>query len=226
MQRFGIVLSAVLAVTASAQAADLNWSSPAASPIYSSTPASGWSGFYAGINGGYAWGNSTTNPALPGSPATVNNSGWTIGGQAGYNFDMGGFVLGAEADLQWANIAFSTPAGAAGNFDAVTDVFGTARIRAGIPVGQVMPYATIGGAYGHGTAKITNNQNVVTSQTANHMGWAAGVGLEAQATPNLSFKAEYLYVDLGKQTYAGLPVGNLDISPRFSVVRAGVNYKF
>ncbi|MBF0680415.1 MAG: porin family protein [Devosia sp.] len=226
MKRSAIALSAILALSASAHAADLGWSSaPAASPIYSATPASGWGGFYAGINGGYTWGTTSTNPAIMGA-VDNNSSGWTLGGQLGYNYDMGGFVIGGEADLQWANIAYGAPAGVFGDFKASTDVFGTARIRAGAAFGQVMPYATLGAAFGRGTATLTNNQNVVTSQSANHIGWTAGVGLEAQATPNLSFKAEYLYVDLGKQSYNGLPVGNVEVTQRFSVIRAGVNYKF
>ncbi|MCW5722680.1 MAG: porin family protein [Devosia sp.] len=226
MKRSAIALSAILALSASAQAADLGWSGgAAASPIYSSAPVSNWSGFYAGVNGGYMWGTTTTAPAIAGA-ASNEASGWTLGGQAGYNYDLGGFVVGAEADLQWGNIAHTTAAGALGNFETRIDAFGTARLRAGAAFGQVMPYATLGAAFGRGTAKLTNNQNVVTSQSANHIGWTAGVGLEAQATPNLSFKAEYLYVDLGDQPYNGLPLGNINLTQRFSVIRAGINYKF
>lgn len=226
MKRSALVVSAILALSASAHAADLGWSGgAAASPIYSSAPVSDWSGFYAGINGGHIWGTTSTNPAIGGA-ASNNASGWTLGGQAGYNYDLGGFVLGAEADLQWANLAHTTTAGVLGDFETRIDAFGTARVRAGAAFGQVMPYATLGAAFGRGTAKLTNNQNVVTSQSANHIGWTAGLGLEAQATPNLSFKAEYLYVDLGEQAYNGLPLGNTNVTQRFSVIRAGVNYKF
>ena len=58
--------------------------------------------------------------------------------------------------------------------------------------------------------------------------YTAGVGLEAQATENVSSKAEYLYVDLGTQTYAGplAGLGGIDATQRFSVIRAGINYKF
>ncbi|UXN75311.1 hypothetical protein N8D56_11150 [Devosia sp. A8/3-2] len=52
------------------------------------------------------------------------------------------------------------------------------------------------------------------------------MGLEAAATENITVKAEYLYVDLGTQTYSGLPGGSIDATQRFSVVRAGINYKF
>ncbi|MCS6758428.1 MAG: hypothetical protein MO852_04660 [Candidatus Devosia euplotis] len=47
--------------------------------------------------------------------------------------------------------------------------------------------------------------------------------MEARVTEQISLKAEYLYVDLGTKFYNGLPVGNQDITQRFSVLRAGVN---
>lgn len=222
MRSSATALLALVLVSAPAQAADLGWGDNT-SPIYSPTSAAQWTGFYAGVSGGYGWGTTVNSPALAGGVTDNNAGGWSLGGQAGYNVDMGGFVLGGEADLQWSSIGYREPI-AGGNFEARTDLFGTLRARAGVPVGQVMPYATAGLAYGRGTAQETTG--VVTSQSASHFGWAAGLGLEAQATANLSLKAEYLYVDLGTQSYNGLPVGNRDISQRFSVVRAGINYKF
>lgn len=225
MKRLGIMLSAIVLLSGAAQAADLSWNSTP-STVYSPTPAANWGGFYAGVNGGYGWGT-TTRRAAGGGPETSNNSGgWQLGGQVGYNMDMGGFVIGGEADLQWANIAYSEDLGAAGTFKAGTDFYGTVRGRAGMGFGAVMPYVTGGFAAGRGTASLTNPGGVVTSQSANHIGWTIGAGLEAKASDNISFKAEYLYVDLGTQTYNGLPVGNQDVTQRFSVVRAGLNYKF
>ena len=224
MNRSGIALLAAIALSTSAQAADLGWNGGGgSSPIYSPVSATQWSGFYAGVSGGFGWGTSVNDPALPGGTVDNNSNGWTIGGQVGYNMDMGGFVLGGEADLQWANIGYSEPI-AGGTFTARTDMFGTLRARAGVPIGQVMPYGTVGVAYGRGSA--TEETTISSTQTANHFGWAAGVGLEAQATPNLSLKAEYLYVGLGAQNYNGLAVGNREIGQRFGVIRAGVNYKF
>ncbi|MBJ3786788.1 outer membrane protein [Devosia sediminis] len=221
-----LALSTLLLASANAQAADLNsWGSTPASPIYSPTSVAQWTGFYAGVSGGYAWGTTVNTPVLAGGATDNNASGWTLGGQAGYNMDMGGFVLGGEADLQWANIGYTHTLPGGEKFEAKTDFFGTLRARAGVPIGQVMPYATLGVAYGRGSATV--DTGITSTKTANHFGWTAGVGLEAQATANLSFKAEYLYVDLGAQPYNGLPtVGNRDIGQRFSVVRAGLNYKF
>ena len=103
MKRLGIMLSAITLLTSAAHAADLGWNS-GASPIYTPTPASGWSGFYAGVSGGYGWGTLTREPAGGGAETTNNSGGFVLGGQAGYNLDLGGFVRGPEADLQWSNI--------------------------------------------------------------------------------------------------------------------------
>lgn len=224
MKRLGIMLSATLLLTPVTHAADLGWNS-GASPIYSPTPASGWSGFYAGISGGYGWGSATVKPA-PGARAENNTGGWNLGGQAGYNVDMGGFIVGAEADLQWSNISYSEAIAGVGTFKSGIDFYGTLRGRAGMAFGQVMPYVTAGLVAGRGTASLENGLGVTAAQSATHMGWTAGLGLEAQATENISLKAEYLYVDLGTQTYNGLAIGSVDATQRFSVIRAGVNYKF
>jgi outer membrane immunogenic protein len=230
MKRSGIALLAFVALSTTAYSADLwtNNTSPVNSPAFSSASVAQWTGFYAGVSGGYGWGTTTNSTPVPGGTTSsdINSSGWTLGGHAGYNMDMGGFVLGGEADLQWANIGYSETV-AAGTFTAKTDMFGTLRARAGVPIGQVMPFATLGVAYGRGSASIDTG-GATTSQTANHFGWTAGVGIEAQATANLSIKAEYLYVDLGEQPYnnLGAGLGTRDIGQRFSTVRAGVSYKF
>ncbi|MDB5473264.1 MAG: porin family protein, partial [Devosia sp.] len=225
MKRIGTMLSVTLLLSGMAQAADLGWNS-GTSTIYSATPASGWSGFYAGFNGGYGWGTLTREPASGGAKIRTNSQGWQLGGQAGYNLEMGGFVLGAEADLQWSNIGYTEDIPGIGSFDSRIDFFGTIRGRAGMAFGPVLPYVTAGFAAGRGTASITDPGNVVTSQSANHVGWTVGGGMEAKATENITIKAEYLYVNLGTQTYNGLPVGDTDVTQNFSVIRAGLNYKF
>lgn len=226
MKRLGIALfTFAILLPGAAQAADLGWNN-GTSPVYSPTPAAGWGGFYAGVNGGYGWGTLTRDPAGAGAASTQATGGWQVGGQAGYTLDLGGFVIGAEADLQWSTIGYAEDIAGIGSFKAGVDVFGTLRGRAGFGIGAVLPYVTGGVAAGRGTASVTDAGNVVTSQTATHTGWTVGGGLEAKATDNITFKAEYLYVDLGTQTYNGLPTGNMDVTQRFSVVRAGLNYKF
>lgn len=221
-----LLLGGTLLLAGPATAADLGWGGGSSSTLYSPSSAFNWSGFYAGANAGFGWGTFSREPAGGGPTSEDNSSGWVLGGHAGYNVDFGGFVLGAEADLQWSSLSYDQDLDADGELKASIDAFGTIRGRAGASFGQVMPYVTGGLAYGRGTVSITDPTDITTSQSRNHWGWTAGVGLEAAATENLTLRAEYLYVDLGTQTYATAPGGDIDASHRFSVIRGGVSYKF
>lgn len=164
-----------------------------------------WYGPYVGLNLGYEWGSVTR---LPISPAGI------IGGaQAGYNWRSGQFVLGAETDLQLseANHTFAS-------YQFANPWFGTLRGRAGFTFSNVLFYATAGLAYGEGRLEFAG-----LGETHSDLGWTAGAGIEVGFAPNWSAKAEYLYYDLGNQTYLLSGVSSGFTS---SVVRLGVNYHF
>src|SRR3954467_13415072 len=79
-------------------AADLPRQMPAKAPAY--VPVGyNWTGFYLGINGGYAWGRSHWSPCA-GNP---DPSGGMVGGTAGYNWQAAGspWVFGLVVDLAW-----------------------------------------------------------------------------------------------------------------------------
>ena len=70
-------------------------------------PAYDWSGFYAGINGGWADDHDRRS-----NPAGVLNGGYdgnggTVGGQIGYRKQMNNFVFGVEAQGNWADLTGS-----------------------------------------------------------------------------------------------------------------------
>jgi len=164
-----------------------------------------WFGPYVGLNLGYGWGSVAQ---LPLSPA-----GLIGGAQAGYNWQSGELVLGAETDLQlseanetFASYQFSNP------------WFGTLRGRAGLAFNNVLLYATAGLAYGEGQIDFAG-----LSESHTDLGWSAGAGIEVGFTPNWSAKAEYLYYDLGNQTYLLTGINNGFAS---GLVRFGVNYHF
>src|SRR5262245_47192254 len=66
-----------------------------------------WTGFYIGANGGYGWGTSSwrDDPALGATDLGSHAiRGGMLGGQVGYNAQFSNWVLGIEADLDWASI--------------------------------------------------------------------------------------------------------------------------
>jgi outer membrane immunogenic protein len=113
-----------------------------------------WTGFYAGLNAGGAWGNS--NPALiqpvTGAPFFLTGTtqdppglsprGFIGGGQAGYNWQTGQWVFGGEVDFSGLNAkadATVSPFFTGKGANSVTwssryDWLFTARLRGGYTV--------------------------------------------------------------------------------------------
>jgi len=204
-------------------------------------PAYNWTGFYVGGNIGYGWGHASTDFAFAqdntgGQFDTLNANdsnrlNGVIGGvPAGYNWQMGMFVYGIEADWQttsqrgsdtFASSIFVPDLGFNGNSGSnpVTissseelQWFGTVRGRVGTPIADhFLIYATGGLAYGkidlNGSVTpgnpdpvIQNNHPAVWYDSTIKVGWTIGAGLEGQISGNWTWKFEYLYLDLGKVT--------------------------
>jgi outer membrane immunogenic protein len=217
----GVAALALLATSFSAQAADIP------QPVYKG-PRSvvsyyNWTGFYAGINGGYAWGSSNWDFPVGVSPKP---KGWLAGGTLGYNYQTGSWVWGLEGDFDWADVKDDVACGA---FTCRTKQhwLATARGRVGYAFDRWLPYFTGGGAFGRIQAKSTNP--AAPGDSNNQVGWTVGGGIEYAFVGNWSAKIEYLYVDLGKfncgiSCAVGATTNNVSFTE--NVVRAGFNYKF
>ena len=107
MKRILIASALALATAAPAFAADLP---PAAAPpprapvaYMPAPPAFSWTGFYVGLNAGYAFGQSSWNSPI-GSTGTFDVNGALAGVTLGGNYQIGQFVVGAEGDIDWQNV--------------------------------------------------------------------------------------------------------------------------
>ena len=208
-----------------ATAADLPSRSraPVAAPI-AYAPTFTWTGLYAGVNAGYAFGRFSDNNI--GGRLFKDADGFAGGAQIGYNYQINQLVLGAEADFQAASIEGKpTIAGVGRVSKASIDYFGTVRARVGYAMGQTMIYGTGGWAYAN--AKIDTAPGVLlaglSSDKNTHYGYAVGAGIEHALTNNVTVRGEYMYVDLEKKNYftPGSKAG-----ADFSLVRLGAAYKF
>jgi outer membrane immunogenic protein len=200
---FAATIFAMLTTAGAVNAADF---SPRPYTVPAPLGASSWAGPYLGANVGYQWAWTTNNPTKP--------SGIMGGLQAGYNWQTGQFVFGAEADLQlsaaddmFAPWKFSNP------------WFGTIRGRVGFAMNNVLFYGTLGIALG--TVRIEVPAGVDESNI--HIGWAGGLGMEVGLTSNWSAKAEYIYVDLTDRNYVLTGTAN---GLESNILRLGVNYRF
>jgi outer membrane immunogenic protein len=221
-------LGALAAVTmmSAANAADLPRRHapppPAKAPTYYEAPYS-WTGFYLGINGGAGWGQ--TNWSNSFGTADGDVSGGLVGGTVGFNYQMGGLVVGLEGDIDWSDIRGSTSTGicAGGSCETRNSWLSTARGRIGYAFDRVMPYVTGGAAFGDIKATPAGLGSTTTTKT----GWTVGGGAEFAIAGPWTAKVEYLYVDLGKGScdvgVCGIPT---DVDFKTHLVRAGINFRF
>ena len=234
--------------------------SPLVPPVVA--PRFTFTGFYAGGTIGGAAGSSkyketpsgafvTLAPAAVPNVAAVGTSsaaprGVIGGAEAGYNWQLGHFVLGFETDFSgWdmsANSGVSgrgIPAGA--TFSSTTSVSSswlfTARPRLGFANGNMLAYVTGGLA----VANFNLSQSILLggagptltgASSTTEAGWTAGFGIEYAVTRDWWIKAEYLYVSFPNQSasqvvppfpaFTGTLTGNLT----GSIARAGFDYRF
>jgi outer membrane immunogenic protein len=225
-----LVVASVSSCIASAQAADMaQRSNPQTYYKAPEKTSFDWTGFYAGINGGYGFGRSSwSDPTAGADSGNFNTSGGLVGGQIGYNWQFGSTVLGIETDADWMNLKGSASgvggvcaADGGGSCQTQQSWLGTTRLRAGYAFDRWLPYVTGGVAYGN----IQATQPTGTSSTTN-AGWAAGAGVEYGIDRNWSAKVEYLHVDLGTASFMGSATGasTLSVPVTNELVRAGINY--
>ena len=204
-----------------------------------------WSGPYIGANAGGGFGDGAVEDKDCGF--FCNNDDFhkgfaETGGQIGYNWQFDSTVIGIEGDLNWANLDHEGFGDSSPGKDSLKlDAFASLRARAGLAVGRSLFYLTAGPALGHvnGSMKVYSDYTF-TTQTASWKsnGWdwgmAAGPGLEYLLGPNLSLKAEYLFLDFADKTEDINPQSACGVGERCrlgfpltaQVARLGLNYKF
>ncbi len=257
-----------------AAAASLAAVAAASSAVAQTTTPDTWTGPYIGGNIGGSWGNTSLRASLaPGSgavaippgdvasvlgtPVTTNSStaGFAIGGEAGYNWQSGHWVLGIETDggaldirqsrnhtfpsVLMVNPPTSPPSNATFTISqsVKTDWMWTLRPRVGYAWGPWLAYLT--GGLGVTDARIsaaysnTSGQPPVSfTHSSTRTGGVIGLGGAWMFAPGWSGKLEWLYSDFGNVS-GSIPIGSNNFgvftssgNVRANVLRTGVDYKF
>jgi outer membrane immunogenic protein len=229
----GVALTSALAI--SANAADLYGG-------YKDVPyaAVNWTGFYVGVNVGGAWGAESDQLACNnlncGPFGGLSPSGAFGGVQIGYNrqglFGIAPLVLGLEADIQ-GSAAYAQGSDALGDvYRSKLQEFGTVRGRAGYAIDRTLLYFTGGFAYGnvHNEAITTAGAGADFLAEPAATGYVIGGGVEYRFNRWVSFKAEYQFIDLGKNDPVDPVAGSYTASggtlrdDAYHTVRVGLNY--
>jgi len=226
-----ILLASVATIalcSASAFAADM----PTKGPVYKAEPIFNWTGFYAGVSGGYGSSKADTFQDILLTTTSERLKGYFLGGTLGYNWQFNSnWVFGLEGDWSGANIDVIGPEPilafpSVGRYKISS--FGTLRARLGYASAERTLWYLTGGwgwADVHADEIFPFNENARKTQS----GWVLGAGVEHALNNNWSVKLEYLHFDLGHDdfnypvNFPGLPAR---IRTDLDIVRLGVNYKF
>jgi outer membrane immunogenic protein len=223
-----LIAAALLGLPAGAQAADLPARPVHKAPPAVAAPARDWSGIYIGAQVGYGWGQSSGTQNADGTffpvvPYTLDPGGVLAGGHIGFNYQVGAFVVGGEADIEASNLHGDATISAfdqAYFFNVKADTLASVRGRIGWAHDALMLYGTGGVAWGHVTTPPLDTLNGWRT------GWTVGAGAEYALPRNWSARAEYRYTDLGRVSSFDPNLNSTDDNKlSFHAVRVGVSRK-
>jgi outer membrane immunogenic protein len=250
MRKLLLGVAAAMLVSGSAMGADY----PVAPPLYRGAafpppplPIYSWTGCYLGASAGGVWVRKqytagtglSLDGLLPFAPVGTDigshDANSFIGVvQGGCNYQMGPWVVGAQADFGWANAIGSHPDTFFLGFTerSTSRSVGSVTGRVGYAWDRILPYVKGGAAWERDEYRsyITGTAIDVATASETRSGWTVGAGLEYGITINLSGFVEYDYYGFGTRsvpfTFAGAALGNIDIRENKHVVKAGLNWRF
>lgn len=206
---------------------------PIAPPVYN------WTGFYAGGFAGGAEGreNWTFNN---GAAVEPRFGGYLLGGQAGYNYQMGTWVIGVEGELGGSDASGGSSCPNLFLFTCETDVNWLASVtgRLGYAWGRSLFFVKGGLAAGEVAATTSFNTgsqpnifgpplggSPVFTDKHDLIGWTVGTGAEFALAQNWSVVGDWMYYDLGSDTFV-TPASSETVEAHGNTARVGINYHF
>jgi outer membrane immunogenic protein len=220
--------------------------------LFAPTSAYSWTGFYAGLQVGYGFGEDETRLSFAGAaiPLPVSTrfeaDGFLGGAHAGFNAQLGMVVAGLEGDLEFSDVSGMLTLAQAGipySASAKTQFNwqGSLRARLGIAVHRSLIYVTGGLAYANidnvysvrlPTPNILGIPGGTYSETGadkDHWGWTVGGGVEDNFWGNLTARIEYRYTQFERYENASRYLangGSASQEPHVHTFRIGASYKY
>ncbi|CTQ54583.1 Opacity protein antigens [Roseibium album] len=143
-----------------------------------------------------------------------------VGGSVGYDHQFNSVVFGASLEGSLTNFRGTT---SSGNARQRSNWLSAATVRAGYDAGRFMPYLSAG--VGFGNYKIERKSDGLSDENT-HIGFVAGVGVEARITDNLFARIDYKHYELGEQTYQLSGFSPFTVDGKADIFNIGVGYRF
>jgi outer membrane immunogenic protein len=228
-----LLSAAALALFATgAVAADLP--SYEAPPVVAPVPDDfSWTGFYAGLQAGYSFGDLESNVVVGNNEDEEFDAEGIVGGIfLGYNFGFtDAFVVGIEGDFEGTGIETDDDDDDGDEidvgYDASVNWQGSIRGRAGIAIDRLLVYGTGGLAFADFDTNYDDGGNDDDDDDGNtELGWTVGAGVDYAFTDNIFVRGEYRYADYADfEDDEDDDLGDIQ-DLQSHTIRAGVGFKF
>jgi len=189
-------------------------------------PGFDWTGYYAGLQAGYGWGQSdiTVTEGAPFS-ITPDIDGGFVGGHVAGLWQFNQAVIGGEAELNYSSIGGTALSGLGSTFGTEIKWFGSVNAKAGFAMDRLLVYGIGGVAF----AGIETSQVAGASfaGTRTNVGWTLGAGVDYALTDKFIVGAQYRYYDFGSEHYdVAEPFNDRNQNVKLNTVGVNLSYKF
>ena len=189
-------------------------------------PGFDWTGYYAGLQAGYGWGQSdiTVTEGAPFS-ITPDIDGGFVGGHVAGLWQFNQAVIGGEAELNYSSIGGTALSGLGSTFGTEAKWFGSLNAKAGFAMDRLLVYGIGGLAF----AGIETSQVAGASfaGTRTNVGWTLGAGVDYALTDKFIVGAQYRYYDFGSEHYdVAEPFNDRNQNVKLNTVGVNLSYKF
>ncbi|TPM20778.1 outer membrane protein [Mesorhizobium sp. B2-3-5] len=188
-------------------------------------PGFDWTGYYAGLQAGYGWGQSDITGTGGGALSSPDIDGGFVGGHIAGLWQFDQAVIGAEAELNYSSIDGTAEPEPGNVFGTDIKWFGSMNAKAGYAMDRVLVYGIGGVAF----AGVDTSQAAgpAFSNTRTNVGWTVGAGVDYALTDKFVVGAQYRYYDFGSEHYDGSNgFTDRDQDVKLNTVGINLSYKF
>jgi outer membrane immunogenic protein len=239
------MLRAILSIVAGISFSTIGGLTPSAAQ----TTEYSWTGFYVGGHLGYGWADKdwtfvTGSMGLTCAGVLAANNrcdnshspdGVLGGAQAGFNYQIGNWLMGVEGQWSWTDWHASSALSNDGTdrFHTRVNWAATGAVRVGWAINRALLYVKGGGALANEKHWLADlGGEYLNAPATTRAGWMVGLGGEYAFKGNWSAKIEYDFMDFGSKNYNLVDVTGggyfeeYDVDQQIQIIKVGVNYRF
>lgn len=188
-----------------------------------------WDGFYGGLTLGYAAHDATHSFSVAAPGGSSDPDGVLYGGFAGYAFQSGNMVYGAEMGFEGSNASgtfVNAIAGGKAELNWQGSVRGVLGYATAFGTRPALIYGALGYSYGDFDFKGGPAAGFAANRYSDQLdGWTVALGLDTRVSSMTSVRVEYAYTDYGTargNLVPGFPGVAMPVSVEQHALRIGV----